>query len=105
AEQPVEADRPDRAQHRGGMAVRQRAADADPLRGDGDASLQQRAKTFEQRGGPIRQVGQSALPNPAIVTKALAQQDRGGQASMGHRSERHGASFSITRIYQPAKST
>ena len=54
AEQPVEANRPDRAQHRGGVAVRQRAADADPLRGDGDTALQQRAKALDQRGGPIR---------------------------------------------------
>src|ERR1700736_3400806 len=34
--------------------------------GDGDAPLQQSAKTFDQRGGPIRQAGQSALLNPAI---------------------------------------
>jgi hypothetical protein len=31
AEQPVEANRPDRAEHRGGVAVRQRAADADAV--------------------------------------------------------------------------
>jgi hypothetical protein len=57
------------------MAVRQGAADADALLGDGDAALQEGAETLDQSGGPIRQIGQSALPDLAIFAKALAQQD------------------------------
>src|ERR1700737_3769332 len=80
------------------MAVRQRAADADPLLGDGDAPLQQSAKTFDQHGGPIRL-------NPAMVAKALAQQDRGGRAAIGHSFDIHGVVFSFLRPYQQTKSS
>ena len=90
AEQAVEADRPDRAEHRGGVAMRQRAADADAVDGDRDPALQQRAKAFDQRGGPRRQIGQGAFPDPAILAKALAQQDGGGRAAIGHRFDIHG---------------
>jgi len=78
AEEPVEANGPDRAQHRGGVAVRQRAADGDTLLGDGDAALQQGAKSLDQGGGPIRQIGQGTLSDPAILAKAFAQQDGRG---------------------------
>ena len=59
AEQAVKPDRPDRAEHRSGVAVRQRAADADAdaIGGDRDPALQQRAKTLDQRGGPSREIG------------------------------------------------
>ena len=78
AEQPVEANRPDRAEHCGGVAVWQRAADADRFRGDGDTAFEQRAKTLDQGSGPSGKIGQGALSDPAIVAKALAQQDGGG---------------------------
>jgi len=77
AEQAGEANGTDRAQHRGGVAVRQRAADGDTLLGDGDAALQQGAKSLDQDGGPIRQIGQGALPDPPVLAKGLAQQDGG----------------------------
>jgi len=91
AEQPVETNRPDRAQHRGGVTVRQRAADADAVRSDGDAALQQRAKTLDQRGRPSGEIGQGALSDPAILAKALAQQDGGRRAAIGYRFDVHGA--------------
>jgi hypothetical protein len=72
AEQPVEADRPDRAPHCSGVAVRRRAADADALRGDGGTPFQQSAQALDQGDGPIRKIGQGALSDPAIVAKALA---------------------------------
>ena len=74
AEPPVEADCPDRAQHRGGVAVRQGAADTDPLLGHGDAALQEGAKALDQRGGPSGKIGQGALSDPALLAKAFAQQ-------------------------------
>jgi hypothetical protein len=77
AEQAVEANGPDGAQHRGGVAVRQRAADADPFLGHGNAALQQGAKALDQRAGPIREIGQGTLPDPPVLAAALAQQDGG----------------------------
>jgi hypothetical protein len=103
AEQPVQADRPDCPQHRGGMAVRQGAADEDAILGDGDAALEQRAKTFDQRAGPIRQVGQGALPDPTLLAKALAQQDGGGRAPIGHRFDIHGGIICTLWPYFQAK--
>jgi hypothetical protein len=67
-----------RTQHRGGVAVRQRAANADALRGDGETALQQRTKSLDQGRRPIRKIGQGALSDPAMVAKALAQQDGRG---------------------------
>jgi hypothetical protein len=61
---------PAACQHRDGVAVRQRAADANPIRGDGDPALQQRAKALNQRGGPGGKVGQGALSDPAILAKS-----------------------------------
>jgi hypothetical protein len=61
-----EADRPDRAQHRGGVAMGQCAADADTLGGDGDTPFQQNAQALDQGDGPIRQIGQGTLPDPAF---------------------------------------
>ncbi len=101
AEQPVETNRPDRAEHRGGVTVRQRAADADAIRGDGDTTLQERAKALDQRGGPRRKIGQGAFSDPAIVAKALAQQDGGGRAAIGHRFDIHGVCLAFNhRVYK-----
>jgi hypothetical protein len=104
AEQPVEADRPDRAQHCRGVAVRQGAADADAVRGDSDAAFQEGAKALDQRGRPRRQIGQGALSDPALLAKALAQQDGGRRAPIGHRFDIHGAIFSISLSSLHAKS-
>jgi len=76
AEQPVEPDRPHCAQYRGGVAMRQGAADANRVGGNSDPAFQQRAKTFDQWGRPRRKIGQSALSDPPILAKALAQEDR-----------------------------
>jgi hypothetical protein len=38
-------------------------------------------------------VGQGALSDPAVVAKALAQQDGGGRAAIGDRFDIHGCAF------------
>ncbi len=63
--------------------MRQRAADVNTVRGDGDTALQQRAEPLHQLGWPGGQIGQGALSDPAILAKALAQQDSGGELRLG----------------------
>src|SRR5262249_22687744 len=104
-EQPVEANRAERAQHRDGVAVRQRAPDANPIRGDGDPALEQRAKALDQRGGPGGKIGQGALSDPAIIAKTFAQQDGRRRAAVGYRFNVHGTGFSTSLPPQIAKSS
>ena len=78
------------------MAVRQRAADTDPVRDDRDTAFRRRAKTLDQSGGPGGKIGQGALSNPAILAKALAQQDGGGRAAIGDRFNLHGGTFNTS---------
>ena len=94
-EQPVQTNRPNRAQHGGGVAMRQRAADVNTVCGDGDTALQQRAEPLHQLGWPGGEIGQGALSDPSTLAKALAQQDSGGRAAIGYGFNVHGAALAL----------
>src|SRR5262249_17298639 len=68
-----------------------------------ETALQERAKTFDQLGGPGGEIGQGALSDPAILAKALAQQDGRGRAAIGDRFNVHGATSSTSRSRRKAK--
>ena len=83
AEQPVEADRPDRAEHRGGMTVRQRAADGDAVRGDGDTALQQRPKPSTSAAGHAERLARVRFLTRPFSRKLSRNRMAGGELRLG----------------------
>ena len=90
-EQPLEAGRPGRAQHGGVMSV---VAGVQDLKGvvhgpHRDAALQQKAEPADDFVGPLRQVGQGALPDLAALAVGLAEQHGGRGFPVGHSFDIH----------------
>ena len=79
AEDAVETDLAGGAECGSDMAVRQATDDGEGVAfgGDDGAALEHAAQPFDVRGGPVRQVTQSALTHLATLAIALAKQDGG----------------------------
>src|SRR6202034_1751211 len=92
AEDAVEADLTCRAKGSGDMAMRQRAGDGEGLavRGDDGAAFEDAAQAFDMGRGPVGEIAEGALPDLAVFTVALAQQDGGGRVPVGDGFDIHG---------------
>src|ERR1039458_10307360 len=80
------------AEDRGHVAVRAGADDIEGLRkrgADGSGALQDRAEGVELSGGPMGEVGKSAVADLAAETKGLAEEDSGRGVAVGHRGDIH----------------
>jgi hypothetical protein len=74
-----QAELPRQPEHRGDMAMGQRAQDLQPLRRRPQAlALEHPLQGLDLGLGPARQVGKGAGPHLAALAPALAQQDGGG---------------------------
>jgi hypothetical protein len=92
AEQRVETDPARGAEHGCGMAMRQRALDADGVLawGDDGAALEHGAQALDVGGIPMGEVEQGALVDLAVLAPAFAQQDGGGRGAIGDGLDVHG---------------
>ena len=74
------------------MAVGARAHDVEGGGevGHGSAAFEQHAQSFDQGGGPLRQIGQGALADLAGVAIGLAKQDGGRGVPVGDGFDVHG---------------
>src|SRR5271169_5631275 len=79
-EDAVETDLAGGAESGGDVPVRQAAGNGErvALGGDDGAALEYPAQAFDVGRGPVREIAQSALTHLAVLTVALAQQDRRG---------------------------
>ena len=77
AEDAVEADLACRAKGGGDVAVRQRAGDGEGVvpGGDDSAASQHTAQAFDMGRGPVGEVAEGALTDPALLAVRLTQQD------------------------------
>jgi hypothetical protein len=83
AEQPVEADRPDRAPHCSGVAVRRRAADADALRGDGDTPFSRVRKPSTRAMGQSERLARVRFLTRPLSRKLSRNRIAGGELRLG----------------------
>ena len=90
-QQAVEVDPSGGAQGGEHVAMRQGAHDLDRLAGrQQPLAAQHGAQLLDALGWPGGEVGQRAFLGLAVLAVALAQQDGGGRASVGHHVDMHG---------------
>ena len=63
---------------------------ADSKSGDGGALLGQNAKTLDQFGGPLGEVGKSAFLDLAVLAVGRTREDGGGRVTVGDSFDIHG---------------
>ena len=105
-EQALHAQAPQRAEHRGDVAVGAGAHDLEHLvRGQQGFAAQHAAQLLDRGIGQMREVGEGALSHPAAVAVGLAQQDGGRRVAVGHALDVHGHIISTNLQRNQQKTT